>query len=51
MYVYVLDLFLALRSWVDVDASEEYQESPSEQFEQQKNFEEGKYDMNTTYQF
>ena len=51
MYVYVLDLFLALRSWVDADPSEEYQESPSEQFEQQKNFEEGKYNMNTTYHF
>ena len=51
MYVYVMDLFLALRSWVDVDPSEEYQESPSEQFEQQKNFEEGKYNMNTTYHF
>ena len=49
MYVYVLDLFLALRSWVDVDPSEEYHESPSEQFEKQKNFEEGKYNMNNTY--
>ena len=50
MYVYVLDLVLALRSWVDVDPSEEYQnpEQPlsSEQFEQQENFEEGKYNMN-----
>ena len=51
MYVYVLDLVLALRSWVDVDPSEEYQESPSEQFEQHKNFEEGKYNMNNTYHF
>ena len=51
MYVSVLDLFLALWSRVDVDPSEEYQESPSEQFEQQKNFEEGKYNMNTTYHF
>ena len=49
VYVYVLDLFLALRSWVDVDPLDEYQESPSEQFEQQKNFEEGKYNMNNTY--
>ena len=49
MYVYVLDLFMALQSWVDFDPSEEYQESPLEQFEQQKNFEEGKYNMNNTY--
>ena len=47
MYVYVLDLVLALWSWVDVDPSEEYQEPPSaEAFEQQENFEEGKYNMN-----
>ena len=56
MYVYVLDLVLALWSWVDVDPSEEYQypEQPpfSQQFEQQQeNFEEGKYNMNTTYHF
>ena len=52
MYVYVLDLFLALRSWVDVDPSKEYQEPPSaETFEQQENFEEGKYNMNATYHF
>ena len=51
MYVYVLDLFLALQSWVDVDPSEEYQEPSSslEKFEQQENFEEGKYNMNNTY--
>ena len=51
MYVYVLDLFLALRSWVDVDRSEEYQdqEPSSQQFEQQENFEEGKYNMNNTH--
>ena len=50
MYVYVLDLVLALRSWVDIDPSEEYQysEQPpfSEQFEQHENFEKGKYNMN-----
>ena len=55
MYVYVLDLFLVLRSWVDVDPSEEYQypEQPpsSKQFEQQEQFEEGKYNMNNTYHF
>ena len=52
MYVYVLDLVLALRSWVDVDPSEEYQEPPSAgHFEQQEQFEEGKYNMNTTYHF
>ena len=53
MYVYVPDLVLALRLWVDIDPSEEYQypEQPpsSEQFEQQENFEEDKYNMNTTY--
>ena len=50
MYVYVLDLVLALRLSVDIDPSEEYQypEQPpsSEQFEQQENFEECKYNMN-----
>ena len=55
MYVYVLDLVLALWSWVDVDPSEKYQypEQPlsSQLFEQQENFEEGKYNMNTTYHF
>ena len=43
-------------SWVDVDPSEEpqyqYPEQPSsEQFEQQEQFEEGKYNMNNTYHF
>ena len=37
-------------SWVDVDPSEEpqyqYQEPSSEQFEQQEQYEEGKYNMN-----
>ena len=56
MYVFVLDLFLATCSWVDVDPSEEYQymeHTPSsEQFEQQQEqFEEGKYNMKTTYHF
>ena len=47
MYVYVLDLVLALRSWVDVDQSEEYQEPASTgHFEQQEQFEEDKYNMN-----
>ena len=47
MYVYVLDLVLALRSWVDVEQSEEYQEPPSAgHFEQQEQFEEGKYNIN-----
>ena len=54
MYVYVVALFLAMCSWVDVDPSEEpqyqYPEQPSlEQFEQQEQYEEGKYNMNTTY--
>ena len=55
MYVYVVALFLAMCSWVDVDPSEEYQypeQTPSsEQFEQQENFEEGKYNMSNTYHF
>ena len=56
MYVYVIALFLAMRSWVDVDPSEEYQypEQPpsAQQFkQQQENFEEGKYNMNNTYHF
>ena len=47
MYVYVLDFVLALRSWVDVEQSEEYQEpSSTGHFEQQEQFEEGKYNMN-----
>ena len=48
-------IFLAMCSWVDVDLSEEpqylYQEPSSEQFEQQEQFVEGKYNMNTTYHF
>ena len=43
-------LVLALRSWLDFEPPEEYQEPPSsaqfEQFEQQENTEEGKYNMN-----
>ena len=54
MYVYCCALFLAMCSRVDVDPSAEpqyqYPEQPSsEQFEQQEQFEEGKYNMNTTY--
>ena len=53
MYVYVLELFLAICSWVDVELPEEHQypEQPpsSEQFEQQEQFKEGKYNINTTY--
>ena len=57
MYVYVVALFLAMCSWVDVELPEEpqypYPEQPSsDQFEQQQEqFEEGKYNMNTTYHF
>ena len=57
MYVYVVAFFLAMCSWVDVDPSKEpqyqYPEQPSsEQFEQQpEQYEEGKYNMNTTYHF
>ena len=58
MYVYVVALFLAMCSWVDIELPEEHQyqysEQPpsSEQFEQQQEkFEEGKYNMNTTYHF
>ena len=55
MYVYVVSLFLAMCSWVDVELPEEHQyqypEQPpsSEQFEQQEQFEEGNYNMNNTY--
>ena len=42
-------------SWVDVDLPEKHQyqcqEPSSEQFEQQEQFEEGKYNMNNTYHF
>ena len=57
LYAYCCALFLAMCSWVDVDPSEEpqyqYQEQPcSEHFEQQQEqYEEGKYTMNTTYHF
>ena len=55
MYVYVVALSLAMCSWVDVELPEEHQysEQPpsSEQFEQQENFEEGKYNMNNTHHF
>jgi hypothetical protein len=48
MYVFVLDHVLALRSWVDVEPPEEYQEPPLlDTFEQQPGeFVEGKYNMN-----
>ena len=55
MYVYVVALFLAMCSWVYVELPEEHQYSeqpPSfEHFEQQEQFEEGKYNMNNTYHF
>ena len=51
IYVYVFDYCSALQSRVDFELPEEYQEPSSEQFEQQENFEEGKYNMNTTYHF
>ena len=47
MYVYVVALFLAMCSWVDVELPEEpqyqYPEQPSSEEEQ---YEEGKYNMN-----
>ena len=46
----MLDLFLATCSWVDVELPEkhqyQYQEPSSEQFEQQEQYEKGKYNMN-----
>ena len=58
MYVYVVAVFLAMCSWVDVELPEEhkyqYLEQPlsSQQFEkQQEQFEEGKYNMNNTHHF
>ena len=55
LYVYVVALFLAMCLWVDVELPEEpqyqYPEQPSsDQFEQQQEqYEEGKYNMNTTH--
>jgi hypothetical protein len=48
MYVYVLYRVVTLRSWVDAEPLDQYQEQPSsEQFEpQQESFEDGKYNMN-----
>ena len=55
LYVYVVALFLAMCPWVDVELPEEtqyqYQEPSSEQFEEQEQFEEGKYNMNNTHHF
>ena len=48
MYVYVVALFVAICSWVDVELPEEHQYQYPEQQEQ---FEEGKYNMNNTYHF
>ena len=51
-------IFLAMWSWVDVDPSEETQYQYPEQHpssdlfeQQQEQYEEGKYNMNTTYHF
>ena len=54
--MFMLCIVLAICLWVDVDTSEEpqyqYPEQPSsEQFEQQEQFEDGKYNMNNTYHF
>ena len=54
--MFMLCIVLAMCSWVDVDPSEEPQyqyleQSSSEQFEQQEQFEEGKYNMDITYHF
>ena len=52
LYVYVVALFLAMCSWVDVELPEEPQyqyleQASSDQFEQQQEqYEEGKYNMN-----
>ena len=52
IYVYVFYDCSALRSRVDYELPEEYQEPPSaETFEQQENFEEGKYNMNISITF
>ena len=56
LYAYCGALFMAMCSWVDVELPEEHQyqsqEPSSEQFEQQQEqYEEGKYNMNTTYHF
>ena len=55
MYVYVVALFLAMCSWVDIELPEkpqyQYPEKPppSEQSEQQEQFDEDKYNMNNIY--
>ena len=52
MYVYVVALFLAMCSWVDVDPSEEYQEPPSiETFEQQEQFEQDQLSLLNTFSY
>ena len=57
LYAYFSCIVLAMCSWVDADPVEEpqyqYPEQPSsDQFEQQQEqYEEGKYNMNTTYHF
>ena len=57
LYAYCGALFMAMCSWVDVELPEEpqyqYPEQPSsDQFEQQQEqYEEGKYNMNTTHHF
>ena len=57
LYAYCCALFLAMCSWVDVELPEEpqyqylEQPPPSEHFEQQEQFKEGKYNINTTYHF
>ena len=49
MYVYIVALFLAMCSWVDVELPEEPQYQYPEQPSSSEQFEEGKYNMNNTY--
>ena len=49
MYAYCCALFLAMCSWVDVELPEQPSFDHFEQ--QQEQYKEGKYNMNTTYHF
>ena len=51
MYVYIVALFLAMCSWVDVELPEEPQYQYPEQPPPSEQFEEGKYNMNNTHHF
>ena len=51
MYVCVCGFCLSLRSWVDAEPLSEFAGPSPGVTEQQEDFEEGKYNMNTSYNF